>query len=220
MSPRVFERPAAIAMGGAMGEQGHALEGLFTPVDSEHPAGAVIAPPHPLYGGSMDSPVVTEIAHACSKAGLVSLRFNWRGAGASAGELSEAVEKADEDYLASIRFLEESAEGDLVACGYSFGAAVAARMIGFSTRVRRLLLVAPLPAMLDPATLSDFTGGVFVAVGGQDQIADARDLEKLGKGLRRSRFVVIPEADHFFMRGLAELGAAATDWLSEGELSD
>ena len=64
---------------------GSRLEGLYTPADAPV-GGAVIAPPHPLYGGSMDSPVVTELAQACARADFASLRFNWRGAGASAGE--------------------------------------------------------------------------------------------------------------------------------------
>ena len=58
MSPRSFERPATISLPGTS----MVLEGLHVPV-SEAGRGAVIAPPHPLYGGSMDSPVVTEIAH-------------------------------------------------------------------------------------------------------------------------------------------------------------
>ena len=45
---------------------------------------AVVAPPHPEYGGSLDNPVVNELAYALYQEGFASLRFNWRGVGASA----------------------------------------------------------------------------------------------------------------------------------------
>jgi alpha/beta superfamily hydrolase len=73
-------------------------------MESEPNRGAVIAPPHPLYGGSMDSPVVTEVAHACEAAGIASLRFNWRGVGASAGDVTGDEEVADADYAASLEW--------------------------------------------------------------------------------------------------------------------
>ena len=60
--------------------------------------GAVVAPPHPLYGGSMDSPVVTEIAHACANTQTASLRFNWRGVGGSAGQMSGEPDVGLADY--------------------------------------------------------------------------------------------------------------------------
>ncbi len=68
------------------GEQ--ALEGPFIAAADDDALGVVVAPPHPLYGGSMEVPMVNEIAHAARTAGLASLRFNWRGAGASGGAAS------------------------------------------------------------------------------------------------------------------------------------
>ena len=40
-------------------------------------------------GGSMDSPVTTEVALAASDAGYGALRFNYRGVGASAGPTAD-----------------------------------------------------------------------------------------------------------------------------------
>ncbi|HKX46761.1 MAG TPA: hypothetical protein VJP77_08665, partial [Planctomycetota bacterium] len=73
---RAFERPAIIPLLDDRGE-GLALEGLFVPIEPGTRGGAVIAAPHPLMGGSMESPVVTELAHACQRSGRGSLRFNW-----------------------------------------------------------------------------------------------------------------------------------------------
>ena len=114
------ERAIAIACEGLA----RALDGSFLAAsDGSAADGAVIAPPHPLYGGSMQSPVVNELAYALQKAGIASLRFDWRGVGASGGTPSGRAEDADEDYAAALGHVEETVNGEIVACGYSFGAA-------------------------------------------------------------------------------------------------
>ena len=94
------ERAIAIA---APGGTSLALEGIFVAGLDDDAVGVVIAAPHPLYGGSMDSPAVNEIAYAAGKAGLASLRFNWRGVGASAGAISGEADDADADYRAALQ---------------------------------------------------------------------------------------------------------------------
>ena len=210
MAPRSFERSAVIALSGTDA----ALEGLHVPAADELAPGAVIAPPHPLYGGSMDSPVVTEIAHACARAGLASLRFNWRGVGASAGEVTGDSEVARADYMASLDWLEETVSGSITACGYSFGAATAVRSVASRPRVRRLLLIAPPPSMLDRRALEEFTGEVLVAVGDSDAYAPWQTLEDLVESLPRSRFELLEGADHFLIKSLAEVGRVAGGFLS------
>ena len=146
MAPRAFERPATIALPpGVPGDEASGedlvLEGLHVPSpEASDGGGAVIAPPHPLYGGSMESPVVTEIAHACERAGLASLRFNWRGVGASAGAVTGDADVGVKDYAASLDWIEDTVEGVITACGYSFGAATAVRSVAGRPRVRHLLL--------------------------------------------------------------------------------
>ena len=214
-----FERPATIAFVGAEGEQGLALDGLFVAGEQGAPgAGGVVAPPHPLYGGSMESPVVTELADALFGSGASSLRFNWRGVGASAGEARGELEHADADYGAALAYLAETVAGPLTACGYSFGAVAALRVGTNDPRVARLVLVAPPPALLDVAALAAFEGDVFVAVGEQDALAPAGELEAITGTLDRACFVPIPGTDHFFLRGLAELGRSAAAWLGDASV--
>src|SRR5687767_3540502 len=87
----------------------------------------VVAPPHPLMGGSLDNPVVNDIAYGLFKAGLGSLRFNWRGVGASQGSRTGDADAAVRDFLGAVAHLQESAATVDVAAGYSFGAATAIR---------------------------------------------------------------------------------------------
>jgi hypothetical protein len=196
------------------GDEGIALDGLYMAGSDPDAGGVVIAPPHPLYGGSMDSPVVSEIAWACARAGLASLRFNWRGVGASGGISSGDAEHARADYAAALEQLASTAPGRLLAAGYSFGAAAAVRAAASDPRVRGLVLVAPPPALLDRTALEARPRDVLVITGEHDAIAPAAALEAITHELSSACFVAIEEADHFFGAGLTEVGAAITIWLA------
>jgi alpha/beta superfamily hydrolase len=209
LTPKLKERAVVIALGdGTL-----ALEGIYLAGAGSDAGGAVIAAPHPLYGGSMESPVVNELAYACQRAGLASLCFNWRGVGASAGEPSGEAADADADYSAAALHLETTVSGPLVAAGYSFGAAAALRVGAQHPRVRRLLLVSPPPSLLDAAALEGFRGAVLMLTGERDAIAPARALEDLAARLPRATLRVVADADHFFMAGLGEISRAVGDWL-------
>jgi alpha/beta superfamily hydrolase len=192
------------------------LEGIFVAARPGE-AGAVVAPPHPLYGGSMDSPVVNEIAWGCNRAGIASLRFNWRGVGASAGEVSGEPADADADYQAALEHLAETVRGPLVACGYSFGAAAAVRASAGRERVERLVLVAPPPGLVDPDSLVGLRRPVLVLVGERDTIAPPERLAEALDGNSLAALRVVPGADHFFGIGLARIGRLTFEWLRPGE---
>ena len=202
------EKSIAIA-----GPDGLALEGVFVPGEDEAAPGAVIAPPHPLYGGSMDSPVLEEVAWALRRARCASLRFNWRGVGASGGAPSGEARDADADYGAALEHLEETVSGPLIGAGYSFGAATAVRVAAPHPRVRRLVLVAPPPALLDPGALDEFGGSVLILTGTHDQFAPPPELDALVSGRPRHQLHVIADADHFFGVGLSEIGRGISAWL-------
>lgn len=193
-----------------------ALEGLYADPGGGR-GGAVIAPPHPRFGGSMDSPVVTELAHACSAAGLASLRFNWRGVGGSGGAASGDADDAHADYAAALDELAATTPGPLLAAGYSFGAAAAVQAAQGAARVEGLLLVSPPPSLLDAEALARFAGPVLLLVGERDELAPPAALAELAAGLPAGRCVPLPDADHFFRTGLAALGAEARAWLGGGE---
>jgi len=189
---------------------GRSLEGIYVIAPDE--GGAVVAPPHPLYGGSMDSPVVNEVAYACSRAGLSSLRFNWRGVGASSGAPSGDAADADHDYDSALAHLEETVPGALVACGYSFGAAAALRAAAHP-RVVRLVLVAPPPALASAEALAGVGKRMLVLAGEHDRLAPPDALrEALGQA-PHATLAVVPGADHFFGAGLADLARLTSAWL-------
>jgi len=83
---------------------------------------AVIAHPHPLFGGTMDNKVVQTLARAFVASGWTSVRFNFRGVGASEGVHDEGRGEL-EDMLNVVGQL--ASEGPLAIAGFSFGAFVA-----------------------------------------------------------------------------------------------
>lgn len=88
---------------------------------------AVICHPHPQYGGTKDNKVVYTLARACRAAGLVTVRFNFRGVGKSAGKYDNG-EGETEDALAVAEWaLANANDKHLVWAGFSFGAAAALR---------------------------------------------------------------------------------------------
>lgn len=214
---RAFERPATIALPDDVGE-GLALDGLYVPVDSAEPGarsgrgGAVIAPPHPLMGGSMESPVVTEIAWACERAGRASLRFNWRGVGASGGEASGDIGDADVDFASAGRFMADTVPGPVMACGYSFGALAALRASGREPTPELRILVAPPSSMLDATLLEAAPGKTLIVAGQDDEWVDASALSELSLHDPDTRVEVIPRCDHFFMSGLGDLSRILAEW--------
>jgi alpha/beta superfamily hydrolase len=208
MGARGEERMVTIAIGDGAAES---LEGIYQAAGER---GLLLAPPHPLYGGSLESPVLSELAWAATAAGLASLRFNWRGVGASAGAPSGRAEDADADYGAALTHLAETVPGPLVAGGYSFGSAAALRAAAAEPRVRRLLLVAPPPALVDPSAIAASGLRTLVLVGEYDTLAPARELAEAFESAPQVRLEILPHADHFFAEGLADLGRHAKNWLA------
>ncbi len=218
MSPRAFERPATIGLPETPSlPPGSSLEGLWLPPRAEEGArgGAVIAPPHPMMGGSMDSPVTTEVALAASDVGYAALRFNYRGVGGSAGTPSGEAEDSEFDYRAALEFVQESVEGGILACGYSWGALAAARIGVSSPRVRKLVLIAPPPAMLDRAALTVWGRPILVIAGDRDDFVPIDELTETLASIEDAELVVVEGVDHFFMAGLAEIGRNARRWLGD-----
>jgi len=82
---------------------------------------AVIAHPHPLFGGTMDNKVVQTLARAFVACGFVAVRFNFRGVGASGGTY-DAGQGELQDMLDVVR--QVAPDGPLALAGFSFGAFV------------------------------------------------------------------------------------------------
>ena len=99
-------------------------------VARDEPAGAsrgvaVIAHPHPLFGGTLDNKVVQTLARAFTQAGWTAVRFNFRGVGGSQGIYDEGRGEVD-DMLAVVQHVAPT--GELALAGFSFGAFVTSQV--------------------------------------------------------------------------------------------
>jgi len=176
------------------------------------PLSAVVAPPHPLYGGHLSNPVVGALCEGLARRGIGALAFNWRGVGASAGQRSGDPGVAAADYAAALAYVKASAASPLpwVAAGYSFGAATALSVAASDPSVREAVVVAPPIAML--ASAPRFGAGacrVTVIAAAHDDFAPIEELRAAFAGVEGARIVIVEGADHFFSSGGLEVIAAA-----------
>ena len=109
------------------GEAG-AIEGLLDQPEGTALGVAVVAHPHPLFGGTMDNKVVQTLARAFVQCGWTVARFNFRGVGASAGAHDSGAGEA-RDFLSVVE--QAAPTGALAIAGFSFGSFVASHAIQF-----------------------------------------------------------------------------------------
>ncbi|MGH7906628.1 MAG: alpha/beta hydrolase [Candidatus Binataceae bacterium] len=185
------------------------LEGLLAIPEKGGPfAGAVVCHPHPLHGGSMDNNVVEAICQAMWREGVATLRFNFRGVGASEGEHGGGVAER-EDVKAAIEFMAGRKEiiPGLVLAGYSFGARVALSITFEPSEVARIIAVAlPVSAPIGPPPRAPWRQPIVLIAGDRDRFCAAPDIASFHAAISdRSRLIFIAGADHFFLGFETEL---------------
>jgi alpha/beta superfamily hydrolase len=172
---------------------------------------AVVCHPHPLHGGSMDNKVVTTLQRTWRDAGVATLRFNFRGTGASAGVHDEGRGEID-DLLAVVAWLRDVQHRHrLQLAGFSFGAwvaaASAARLPG-DVRLERLVLVAP-PVQYEGFAALAAPAGTLVIQGEADDVVDPLAVRAwVASRPTPPELLPFPEAGHFFHGRLTELRSA------------
>lgn len=103
----------------------------------------VICHPHPQHGGTMDNKVITTLVRTYRDLGVTSVRFNFRGVGASEGSFDNAVGEVD-DLMSVIAWVRaEWSQAALMLAGFSFGSSIAAQASHRVEHLHHLLLVAP-----------------------------------------------------------------------------
>jgi alpha/beta superfamily hydrolase len=157
--------------------------------------GVIIAHPHPLYGGDMDNPVVLAIQQAYFQQGFSTLRFNFRGVGASEGRFDNGVGEGA-DVQAALTWAAGLGITDIDLSGYSFGAWVNA---GITNDFRRMVMVSPPVAFIDfgpPAAIERLS---LIVTGSRDEIAPPAMIAGYRSAWNpTAAFEVIPGADHFY----------------------
>ena len=173
---------------------------------------AVVCHPHPLHGGTMHNKVVHTLARALQEQGMPTLRFNYRGVGASAGAYDDGRGET-EDALAVIAWGRRRWPGaQLVLAGFSFGAAVALRA-ALAAGAAQLITVAPAITHPGAAPLRPACPWLLVA-GDADDLVDFGQLRAWAAAFQPPPTLrVLAGGDHFFHGRLQELRAAVSEHL-------
>jgi alpha/beta superfamily hydrolase len=170
---------------------------------------ALVCHPHPARGGSMRNTLVVRVARGLRAAGMVTLRFDFRGVGGSDG-VYDGTQEIEDAAAAAAELTKRHAELPLWAAGYSFGARIAAELAVRDDGVQRLLLLAFPCRIYDPRFLGRMRQPGLIILGENDSFGNAADLRRALPELpAHLELVEIPGADHFF-RGRTPLVEEAT----------
>jgi alpha/beta superfamily hydrolase len=174
----------------------HSLEGLL---EKNSAAGAVvITHPHPLYGGDMHNNVVMAITRAYQKMGCTSLRFNFRGVGASQGSYGNGVGE-QEDVRAAIAYLTDLGIGRIDLAGYSFGAWVNAHLNCRLEGIADMVMISPPVAFIGFESVKSIDCLKLIITGSRDDIAPPDMIKRsFPQWNPAAHFEVISGADHFY----------------------
>jgi hypothetical protein len=154
---------------------------------------ALIAHPHPLFGGTLDNKVVQTLARAFVELGYESWRPNFRGVGQSEGVHDEG--RGEVEDLAAV--LEHIQPSRLVLAGFSFGAAMQATLAA-RVKPERMVLVG---AAVSSFELPPVAEGTLVIHGEQDTTIPLSAVMDWARP-QDLPVTVVPGADHFFHRRL------------------
>ena len=199
---RVVAQSAAIA-----GPAGR----LETLVEEPVPGGlaprlaAVVCHPHPLFGGTLHNKVVHTLARSLRAGGAATLRFNFRGVGASEGSHDGGAGET-EDALAAVDFARQRWSGtDLVLAGFSFGAAIAIRAAAVA-QPKWLISVAPAVDHVDlDGCVAPSCDWLIVQGDADEVVSSASVVDWAARRAPQARLRVLAGVGHFFHGRLHEL---------------
>jgi alpha/beta superfamily hydrolase len=166
---------------------------------------ALVAHPHPLYGGTMDNKVTQTLARAFVALGYVTARMNFRGVGGSGGVHDNGVGEVDDIDVLRRHMLAQYPGLPLALAGFSFGtfvqAHLAQRLAAAGAPAERLALIG---AAAGKWAMPDIPADTILVHGELDETIP---LQAVFEWLRPQDIpvVVIPGADHFFHRRLPHI---------------
>lgn len=170
-----------------------ALETVINRPRGEAQGLALVAHPHPLYGGTLDNKVTQTLATAFTQLGYVSVRMNFRGVGTSAGTYDEGRGET-EDWLALHDHMRQMYPHlPLFLAGFSFGAYVMSE-VARRVQCQQLVLVGP---AVRAFPLQEVASNTLVIHGELDTTIPLRDVLDWATP-QDLPLVLVPGADHFF----------------------
>lgn len=189
------------------------LEAIIKEPSGERRGIGVVCHPHPLGGGTMHNKVVFRAAAGLIDAGLTTLRFNFRGVGASTGVHNE-IEGGTEDVRTAIDYMMNEFPGeDLTLAGFSFGSRTGMEVGINDDRVKRLISIGtPVEKYLDYDFLAAVSKPILFVHGDKDEFCSVESLRSLTDQIPHAEVVIFENCGHFFDEHLNELRETIREW--------
>jgi alpha/beta superfamily hydrolase len=192
---------------------------LKEPKEVETRGVVLVCHPHPLGGGTMHNKVVFRAAAGLLDAGLVALRFNYRGVGASTGTHDEGRGEKD-DIRAALDFLSEKYPNqEITLVGFSFGSRFGTEVGMTDDRVARLISIGtPVDKYKDYEFLQSLKKPILFVHGDKDEFGSVPHVRELVESLpaeAQAKLVVFENCGHFFDEHLNELRETVKNWTLE-----
>jgi len=192
------------------------LEAILKEPSGEPHGIAVVCHPHPLGGGTMHNKVVFRIAAGLVDAGLITLRFNFRGVGASTGIHNE-IEGGKEDVSDVLKYMAERYPGQpITLAGFSFGSRVGTEVGSSDERVVRLISVGtPVDKYDDYIFLKNVRKPILFIHGDHDEFGAVGNIQKLFSEVAKNtdaELVIVKDSGHFFDEHLNEVRETVKNW--------
>ena len=190
------------------------LEALYR--ELQDPAGvAVICHPLPTGGGTLHNKVVFRAARGLENANVATLRFNFRGVGASGGTF-DAGEGEQDDFLAALEWLRKKhPDKPVIAGGFSFGAWVASRAGCEVDYVRALFLIGTPVNKYDFGYLRSARSRCFFCTARRTSTATSTSWRKSSSTSATPKASSSPGADHFFTKQIEAVEETIRAWAEE-----
>ena len=165
----------------------------------------VICHPNPQQGGTMRNKVVTMLERSVRESGLATVRFNFRGVGASVGDFDHGDGESG-DLVAVAQWVRKCRPDDaLWLAGFSFGSYVALRCAR-SLAADALVTVAPPASMYEFGEIAMPGCPWLVVQGEDDEVVDPQSVFDWIETLDpKPTLVRMPDTGHFFHRRLMDL---------------
>ena len=196
---------------------GH-LEAILKVPDGEVRGAALVCHPHPLGGGTMHNKVVYRAAQGLLDAGLVTLRFNFRGVGGSTGAHDDG-DGEKQDVLDALDYLTENyPDGEITFAGFSFGSRVGSEATMRDDRVVRQISIGTPVDKYDFSYLKNLRKPILFVHGDHDEHGNLEALSSLVAQVAENTdagLIVFQNCGHFFDNHLTQLRNAIHDWTLE-----
>jgi alpha/beta superfamily hydrolase len=208
-------RKTAISIKGQAGD----IEGIWGDTESteKKKPSVLLCHGHPAFNENMQSTLCEAMASELAMRGFVSLRFNFRGVGDSAGIRSNG-ESEFQDVLSAVKALRSLPNVDkkrVFVVGHSFGAAAIIKSLKKLGTVKALAFLAPPINALSQSSIRADRRPKLILAGLEDKVSPLHDIKPITAEYDTNTMLISIRGDHLFQRNEPEAASLLAEFLTE-----